>query len=54
MEKSESEKADFPIGSVEDFTKGKMNVSFINSSEIELMAGKLPQAPQIVVLKPAL
>ena len=49
-----TEKADFPISGVEDFTRGKMNVSFINGSEIELAAGKLPQATQIVVLKPAL
>jgi L-ascorbate metabolism protein UlaG (beta-lactamase superfamily) len=49
-----TEKADFPIGGVEEFTKGKMNVSFVNSSEVELTPGKLPQAPQIVVLQHAL
>ena len=48
-----TEKADMPIAGVEEFTKGKMPVSFINASEIELDKDKLPQAPQIVVLKPA-
>jgi L-ascorbate metabolism protein UlaG (beta-lactamase superfamily) len=48
-----TDKADFPIVGVEEFTKGKINVIFINSSEVELTAGKLPQAPQIVVLRPA-
>jgi L-ascorbate metabolism protein UlaG (beta-lactamase superfamily) len=46
-----TEKADFPIATIEEFTKGKMNFSFINSSEVELTAGKLPHAPQIVVLQ---
>lgn len=49
-----TDKSDFPISSVEEFTKGKMNVSFINSSEVELNKDKLPQAPQIVVLEHAL
>jgi L-ascorbate metabolism protein UlaG (beta-lactamase superfamily) len=49
-----TEKADMPIAGVEEFTKGKMPVSFINSSEIELDKDKLPQAPQIVVLQPAM
>jgi len=50
----ETEKADFPIAGIEDFTKGKMNVSFINSNEVELNKDKLPQSPQIVVLQHAL
>lgn len=49
-----TEKADFPIAGVNDFLKGRVNVSRINGSEVELTPGKLPQAPQIVVLKPAL
>jgi L-ascorbate metabolism protein UlaG (beta-lactamase superfamily) len=49
-----TEKADMPISGVEEFTKGKMNVSFINSSEVELDKAKLPQSPQIVVLQHAL
>ncbi len=47
-----TDKADFPISGAEEFTRGKMNVSFINSSEVELKKDKLPQAPQIIVLKP--
>jgi L-ascorbate metabolism protein UlaG (beta-lactamase superfamily) len=49
-----TEKADMPIAGVEEFTKGKIPVSFINASEIELDKDKLPQAPQIVVLQPEL
>jgi L-ascorbate metabolism protein UlaG (beta-lactamase superfamily) len=49
-----TEKANMPISGIEEFTKGKMNVSFINSSEVELNKDKLPQAPQIVVLQHAL
>jgi L-ascorbate metabolism protein UlaG (beta-lactamase superfamily) len=45
---------EFPISGVDDFLKGKVNVSRINGSEVELTPGKLPQAPQIVVLKAAL
>lgn len=49
-----TDRADLPIKGVEEFTKGKAPVSFINSSEVELTAGKLPQSPQIAVLEPAL
>jgi L-ascorbate metabolism protein UlaG (beta-lactamase superfamily) len=49
-----TESADMPISGIEEFTEGKMNVSFINSSEVELNKDKLPQAPQIVVLQHAL
>ena len=49
-----TDKLDFPIAGVEEFTRGKMNVSFINSSEVELNKDKLPQSPQIVVLRQAL
>jgi L-ascorbate metabolism protein UlaG (beta-lactamase superfamily) len=49
-----TDKADFPIKGIEEFTGGKMPVSFINSSEVELDKDKLPQAPQIIVLQPAL
>lgn len=48
-----TEKAEFPIAGVDDFIKGKSNVTQSNDSEIELKAGKLPKG-QIVVLKPAL
>ena len=49
-----TDKADFPIAGVQDFIAGKTNVSRINGSEVELTPGKLPQAAQIVVLKPSL
>lgn len=49
-----TDKAEFPIAGVEDFIGGKTNISRINGSEIELTPGKLPQAPQIVVLRPEL
>jgi L-ascorbate metabolism protein UlaG (beta-lactamase superfamily) len=49
-----TEKMDFPIKGVEDFLKGKSNVTRAAGSEIEVKAGKLPPAAQIIVLKPAL
>jgi hypothetical protein len=39
---------------LDEFIKGKNNVSRQDSSEVEFKAGKLPAASQIVVLKPAL
>jgi L-ascorbate metabolism protein UlaG (beta-lactamase superfamily) len=49
-----NERNDFPIAGVEDFVKGKKNVSKKDSSEIEFKADKLPAQTQIIVLKPAL
>jgi L-ascorbate metabolism protein UlaG (beta-lactamase superfamily) len=49
-----TEKLDFPISGVEDFLKGKSNVTRSNESEIEFKAGKLPDATQIIVLKQSL
>ena len=49
-----TEKLSFPIAGVEDFLKGKSNVTRSNDSEIEFKAGKLPSAGQIIVLKQAL
>jgi len=49
-----TDKADFPIAGVDEFLKGKGNVTRSNDSEIELKAGKLPAATQIIVLKPSL
>jgi len=46
--------ADFPITGVDEFTKGKGNVTKVNGSEIELKVGALPVATQIMVLKPSL
>lgn len=49
-----TDKLDFPITGVDDFIKGKSNVTRSNDNEIELKAGKLPANAQIVVLKPSL
>jgi L-ascorbate metabolism protein UlaG (beta-lactamase superfamily) len=49
-----TEKLDFPISGVDDFLKGKNNVTRSNDSEIELKAGKLPASAQILVLKQSL
>ncbi len=45
---------DFPIAGVEEFLRGKKDISQPDVSEVELKAGKLPEATQIIVLKPAL
>ncbi|MCK4368787.1 MAG: MBL fold metallo-hydrolase [Dehalococcoidales bacterium] len=45
----------FPdIAGVDEFIKGKNNVTRQDSSEVEFKAGKLPATGQIIVLKPAL
>lgn len=45
----------FPeISGVDEFIKGKNNVTRQDSSEAEFKAGKLPASTQIMVLKPAL
>jgi len=44
----------FPVGGVEEFTKGKTNVTVVDGTEVEFKAGSLPAATQIMVLKPAL
>jgi L-ascorbate metabolism protein UlaG (beta-lactamase superfamily) len=49
-----TDKLNFPITGVEDFLKGKSDVTRSNDSEIELKAGKLPASAQIVVLKQSL
>lgn len=43
----------FPVAGVEDFVKGKTNVTQETSSEVEFKAGQLPATTQIVVLQPA-
>jgi hypothetical protein len=48
-----TDKLNFPIAGVDEFLKGKSNVTRSNDSEIEFKAGKLPAA-QIMVLKPSL
>jgi L-ascorbate metabolism protein UlaG (beta-lactamase superfamily) len=49
-----NDKCSFPISGVEDFLKGKANVKRLNTSDLELKAGQLPQTTEIVVLKHAL
>jgi len=49
-----TEKMNFPIAGVDEFLKGKNNVTRVNGSEIEIKAGKLPAAAQIMVLKASL
>ncbi len=44
----------FPVAGVDDFIKGKSNVTNLEVSEMGLKAGVLPAAAQIVVMTPAL
>ena len=43
----------FPVAGVDDFLKGKTNVTRETGSEVEFKAGQLPATTQIVVLQPA-
>lgn len=43
----------FPVAGVDDFLKGKSNVTRLEVSEAEFKAGFLPAATQIIVLTPA-
>jgi L-ascorbate metabolism protein UlaG (beta-lactamase superfamily) len=47
-------KCNFPISGVEEFLKGKKEVSQPGSSEIDLRADSLPAETRIMVLQPAL
>jgi L-ascorbate metabolism protein UlaG (beta-lactamase superfamily) len=49
-----NDKCAFPIAGVDEFIRGKSNVTRLDSSEVELKAGALPASTQIMVLKPAL
>ena len=49
-----NDKCAFPITGVDDFLKGKANIKRLNTSDLELKAGQLPQATEIIVLKHAL
>ena len=49
-----NDKCRFPIAGVEEFLKGKKNVSQLDASEAEFKPGELPATTKIVVLKPAL
>jgi L-ascorbate metabolism protein UlaG (beta-lactamase superfamily) len=42
------------IAGVEDFLRGKTKVKWLDTSQVEFKAGELPDAGQIIVLKPAL
>ena len=44
----------FPLAKAEDFTSGKAGVRTNKGSEVEIKKEKLPQAPEIIVLQPAL
>jgi len=49
-----NEKCAFPIAGVDEFLKGKKNVTRLDVSEVVFKQGALPTVTQIVVLKPAL
>ena len=49
-----TDKLNFPIAGVDEFLKGKDNVTRLDASEIEIKAGELPASVRIMVLKPAL
>lgn len=49
-----NDKCVFPINGVEEFIKGKANVTQVNGSEVSFSVPDLPTSPQIMVLKPAL
>jgi L-ascorbate metabolism protein UlaG (beta-lactamase superfamily) len=49
-----TDKTDYPIAGVEEFTRGRKNVTRVDGSEVELKAGQLPAVPQIMVLQPSL
>lgn len=49
-----TDKINFPIAVVDEFLKGKSNVTRVNDNEIEIKAGKLPTSVQIMVLKQSL
>jgi len=47
-------KCALPIESVDEFLKGKMNVTQLDASEADFKPGELPASTQIMVLKPTL
>lgn len=49
-----TDKCNFPISKVEDFTGGKKGVKTSKASEVEIHKGALPKDPEILVLKHAL
>ena len=49
-----TDKCGFPIAGVDEFLRGKENVSRLDASEVEFKPGTLPTTTQIVVLKSTL
>jgi len=49
-----TDKCDYPIAGVEEFLRGKKEVSRLDASQVEFKAGELPPSTQVIVLKPAL
>jgi L-ascorbate metabolism protein UlaG (beta-lactamase superfamily) len=49
-----TDKVEFPLGPLEDFTNGKTNVKFLGKSEFEIIKEQLPDSTEIWVLKNAL
>ncbi|MDD4984520.1 MAG: MBL fold metallo-hydrolase [Dehalococcoidales bacterium] len=49
-----NERCAFPVAGVDEFLKGKTNVSRPDASEVEFNAGDLPAITRIIVLEPAL
>ena len=49
-----TDKCDFPIAGVDEFLRGKGDVSRLSASEVEFKPGELPATTQIIVLKSAL
>ena len=47
-------KCDFPISGVDEFLRGKKDISRLDASEVDFKSGELPANTQIIVLKPAL
>ena len=47
-------KCEFPIASVDEFLRGKKDISRLDASEVEFKQGELPASTQIIVLKSAL
>jgi L-ascorbate metabolism protein UlaG (beta-lactamase superfamily) len=46
-----TDKVQFPITGVEEFTKGKENVRIMDTSEVDITSEKLPKEPEILVLR---
>ncbi len=49
-----TDRCDYPIAGVEEFLRGKKDIRRIDTSEVELKQGELPESTQIIVLKSAL